>query len=280
MSLNANTYYSNSITGQPLVGVDVNIETADASPRYASGYSVVRADGNKFRYCHIGTATNSGLLVGPTTSSAGATYAAGTVVASASATAVPQEYPILPGQVGSHYVQFTIASIAANKYQGGYLITTGGTGLGQTYRIVGNTATGNPNSTDLYIQLAEALQVAVTPATGTIIVGSMFTDLAAAATSATQVTGVLMATTTSTNLWAWVCTHGVVGCTEDATSSTPVAGVPVIASMNLAGAYQAVSTATATALLTGVFSQPIVGYCRTVAGGTKNRQGAIYLILE
>lgn len=280
MALSTSTYYSNSITGQPMAGVDVNIETADSSPRYAAGYSVVRADGNKFRYCHIGTATNSGLLVGPTTSSSGATYGAALVVASASATAVQAEYPILPGQVGSHYVQVTIAAIAANKYQGGYLITTGGTGLGQTYRIIGNTATGTPNSTDMYIQLAEALQVAVTTATGTIIVGSMFTDLAATATSASQVTGVLMATTTSTNLWSWVCTHGIVGCTEDATSSTPVAGAPVMSSLNLAGAYQAISTASATALLTGVFSQPIIGYVRTVAGGTKNRQGVIFLTLE
>lgn len=280
MALNASTYYSNSIQGQPLVGVDVNIETADPAPRYAAGYSVVRADGNKFRYCHVGTATNSGLLVGPTTSSGGATYGALLVVASASATAVQAEYPILPGQVGSHYIQATIASIAANKYQGGYLITTGGTGLGQTYRIVGNTATGTPNSTDLYIQLAEALQVAVTTATGTIIVDSMFTDLAATATSASQVTGVLMATTTSTNLWAWVCTHGIVGCQEDGTSSVPVAGVPIVASLNSAGAYQALSTATATAILAGVLSQPTIGYVRTIAGGTKNRQGAIFLTLE
>lgn len=280
MALNANTYYSNSITGQPLAGVDVNIETADGAPRYAAGYSVVRADGNKFRYCHVGTATNSGLLVGPTTASGGAAYGAALVVASASATAVQQEYPILPGQVGSHYIQVTIASIAANKYQGGYLITTGGTGLGQTYRIVGNTATGTPNSTDLYIQLSEALQVAVTTATGIIIVDSMFTDLAATATSASQVTGVLMATTTSTNLWAWVCTHGIVGCTEDGTSSVPVAGVPVVPSLNLAGAYQALSTATGTAILAGILSQPLVGYVRTIAGGTKNRQGVIFLTLE
>lgn len=280
MALNANTYYSNSIQGIPGAGVDVNVGTVDAAPRYPAGYLVERADGNRFRYCHVGTATNSGLLVGPTTASAGATYGAGLVVASASATAVQQEYPILPGQVGSHYIQFTIASIAANKYQGGYLITTGGTGVGQTYRIVGNTATGTPNSTDMYIQLAEALQVAVTPATGTIIVGSMFTDCAATATSASQVTGVLMATTTSTNLWSWVCTKGIVGCQEDATSNTPVAGVPIVPSVNTAGAYQAVSTATATVLLAGVLSQPVIGYVRTVAGGTKNRQGVIFLTLE
>lgn len=280
MALNANTYYSNSIQGIPGAGVDVNIETVDAAPRYAAGYLVERADGNRFRYCHVGTATNSGLLVGPTTASAGATYGAGIVVASASATAVQQEYPILPGQVGSHYIQFTIAGIAANKYQGGYLITTGGTGVGQTYRIVGNTATGTPNSTDMYIQLAEALQVAVTPATGTIIVGSMFTDLAATATSAAQVTGVLMGTTSSTNLWAWVCTHGIVGCQEDATTNTPVAGVPVVASINTAGAYTALTVATATSLGAGLLAQPIVGYSRTIAGGTKNRQGVIFLTLE
>lgn len=280
MALNANTYYSNSIQGIPGAGVDVNVETVDSAPRYPAGYLVERADGSRFRYCHVGTATNSGLLVGPTTSSAGATYGAGIVVTPASATAVQSEYPILPGQVGSHYVQFTIASIAANKYQGGYLITTGGTGLGQTYRIVGNTATGTPNSTDLYIQLAEALQVAVSASTGTIIVGSMFTDLAASATSASQVTGVLMATTTSSNLWAWVCTHGVVGCLEDPTSSVPVAGVPVCCSLNQSGAYQAIGTATATVQLAGITSQPIVGYVRTIAGGTKTRQGVIFLTLE
>ena len=141
-------------------------------------------------------------------------------------------------------------------------------------------ATGTPNSTDLYIQLAEALQVALTAATGTIIVGSMFTDLAVCATSATQVTGVLMATTTTTNLWAWVCTYGVVGCLEDPTSSVPVAGVPICCSLNQAGAYQAIGTATATIQLAGITSQPNIGYVRTVAGGTKTRQGVIYLTLE
>lgn len=280
MALNANTYYSNSIQGIPGAGVDVNVETVDAAPRYAAGYLVERADGNRFRYCHVGTATNSGLLVGPTTASGGATYGAGIVVASASAVVVQQEYPILPGQVGSHYVQFTIASIAANKYQGGYLVTTGGTGVGQTYRIVGNTATGTPNSTDMYIQLAEALTVAVTPATGTIIVDSMFTDLATSGTSATQVTGVLMGTTSATNLWAWVCTHGICGCQEDATTNTPVAGVPVVPSINTAGAYTALTVATATSLGAGLLAGPIVGYVRTVAGGTKNRQGVLYLTIE
>lgn len=279
MALNVNTYFSNSIQGIPGAGVDVNIETVDAAPRYPAGYLVERADGNRFRYVNVGTATNSGLLVGPSTSTGAAAYGTALVVASASAVSLPQEYPILPGQVGSHYIQVTIASIAANKYQGGYLVTTGGTGVGQTYRIVGNTATGNPTSTTLYIQLAEALQVAVTTATGIIIVQSMFTDLAACATSATTATGVLMGTTTSTNLWGWVCTHGICGCAEDATTNAPAVGVPVVCSVNSAGYYQAITVASATTM-GGVSSQPQVGYVLAVAGGTKNRQGVIFLTLE
>lgn len=278
MALNASTYYSNSIQGIPGAGVDVNVETVDSTPRYAAGYLVERADGNRFRYVNVGTATNQGKLVGPTTSSGGATYGAITVVAPASGVIVPQEYPVTPGAVGSHYIQATIASIAANKYQGGYIILTGGTGLGQTYRIVGNTATGTPTSTTLYIQLAEALQTAVTANTGVIIVPSMFTDLAATATTSPQVTGVLMATTTSTNLWAWVCTHGVAGCAEDATNSI-TAGQQVMCSPVTAGSYASVGTAASTVLVGNAFNLPVVGYSITPAGSS-SRLGSIYLQLE
>ena len=282
MALNTGvSYFSNSITGIPMAGVDVNVETVDLVPRYALGYLVARADGNLFRYSYINGALNSGNLVGPTLADGGAAYGAITVVASASAVVVPQEYPILAGQVGSHYIEATIASIAAHKYQGGYLMTTGGTGLGQTYRIVDNTATGTPASGNIRIQLAEALTVAVTPATGVVIVQSMFNDLAYCTTSATTATGVLMGTTSSTaGYYAWVCTHGPVGCLEDPTTNTPVSGAPLVCSINQAGAYQALTVAAATSLLPGLGAQPIIGYSLTVAGGTKNRQGAIFLTLE
>jgi len=279
MALNSNSYYSNSIQGIPGAGVDVNIETVDAAPRYPMGYMVERADGNVYRYCHIGTATNAGNLVGPSTNGQ-LTYTGAAVIASASAVVVPQEYPILPGQVGSHYLQVTVASIAANKYQGGYLITTGGTGLGQTYRIVGNTATGNPTTTTLYLQLNEALQTAITVSTGIIIVQSMFTDLAICPTSAATVTGVLMQTTTSVNQWGWVCTKGICGCAEDGTN-TVVAGQQVMASGVVSGAYAAVAKSGST-LATNGLQNPIVGFNYTAAGatGNANRQGAIFVEME
>lgn len=280
MALSSLTQYSNSIVGVPTGGTDVDVTRADSAPRYQAGYLIERADGNRFRYCHVGTATNSGVLVGPTTSSGGATYNAAAVVASASAVNVQQEYPILPGQIGSHYIEVTIASIAANKYQGGYFITTRGTGIGETYRIVENTATGNPASGNLRIRLYEPIKVAITANMGNIIVPSMFTDLTVTATTAPQVTGVLMATTTSTNLWAWVCTRGTVGCQEDGTN-TPVAGAQITTSAVTAGAYASMVTTPAT-VSSSIFNTPLIGYVRIIssAGSAGNRQGVIYLEIE
>ena len=281
MALNTATYYSNSIQGIPAIGADVNLYATHTAPKYAAGFLVERADGNRFRYCHVGGAVNSNTLVGHTTATGGATYNAVTVVAPASAQTVPQEYPILAGSVGSHFVEITVASIVANKYQGSYLVTTAGTGIGNTYRIIGNTATGNPATGNLRLQLAEPLVAALTAATGTIIVSSFFTDLALTATSSAQATGVLMATTTATTPWAWVCTRGVVGCQEDGTNAV-VAGQELMASAVTSGAYASISVSTGTLLVATAFSSPIIGYSITpsVAGSASNRQGAIYLTIE
>lgn len=277
MALSASNYYSKSIQGIPGAGADVDVTAVHSAPKYALGYLIERADGARYRYCYIGTATNAGNLVGQTQSSGGAAYGLAVVVAPASATAIQSEYPILPGQVGSHWVQATIASIAANKYQGGYLITTRGTGVGDTYSIVGNTATGNPNTTDLYIQLAQPLKVALTAATGLTIVTSIYNDLAASATSSTTVTGVLMTTTTSANQWAWVCTRGQVGCCEDNTV-TVVAGYQLVASQVTAGAYAALFTGGVT-MGNAPFKVPIVGYSLVIGNGV-NRQGVIMCTCE
>lgn len=277
MALSTSTYYSNAIVGQMMAGVDVDVTRADAAPKYPVGQGFTRADGNIFRYCHVGTATNSGQIIGPTTASGGATYGAAVVVAPASAVIVEQERPITPGSVGSHYVEVTIASIAANKYQGGYLVTTRGTGVGETYRIIGNTATNTPATGNLRIQLAEPIKVALTVSTGLIIVPSMFTDCTVTATSSPQVSGVLMSTTTSTNLWAWICTRGIVSASED-NALAITAGHQITTSRITAGSYCSIVSASTTVALSALAS-PIIGYSITPAGSS-SRLGAIYLQLE
>lgn len=277
MALSSSSYYSNAIQGIPGAGVDVDVTRADSAPKYPMGYLIERADGNRYRYSYVGTATNAGNLVGQTQASGGAAYGAAKVVNPASAVAVPQEYPILPGQVGSHYIEVTIASIAANKYQGGYLITTRGTGIGDTYRIIGNTATDTPATGNLRIQIAEPLKVALTGATGLTIATSIYNDLAASATSATTATGVLMSTTTAANLWAWVCTRGIVGCVEDNTV-TVVAGQQLVASRVTAGAYATLLTGGVT-IGAAAFGSPVVGYSVVIGNGA-NKQGVIYCQCE
>lgn len=277
MALNSSTYYSNSIVGQMMAGADVNVYDTHTAPKYPIGQGFTRADGNVFRYAYIGTATNAGKLVGSTTSSGGATYGAAVVVAPASAVAVGAEYPVLPGQVGSHFLEVTIAGIAANKYQGGYLVTTRGTGLGETYRIIGNTATDTPATGNLRIQLAEGIKVALTASTGLIIVTSIFNDCAATATTSPQVSGVLMSTTTSTNLWAWVCTRGVVAAAEDA-SLAVTAGHQLTSSRITAGSYASIASGSTTVGMSALAS-PIIGYSITPAASS-SRVGAIYLQLE
>lgn len=277
MALDGASYYSNSIQGIPSVGADANIYEVHPTPKYALGFLLVRADGNRYRYSNIGTACNAGKLVGQTTASGGATYGAAVVVAPASAVAVPSETPVLAGQVGSHYVEVTIAGIAANKYEGGYLVTTRGTGLGETYRIIGNTATNDPATGNLRIQLADAIKVALTASTGIMIVPSVFTDLAATTTTSAQATGVLASTTTSTNIYAWVQTRGIAGCAEDATN-TVTAGQQVIASRVTAGSYATASSSPST-ILAGALQSPIIGYSITPAASS-SRLGSIYLQLE
>lgn len=276
------TYYSNSIVGEMMCGADVGITQVHAYPKYPLGQGFTRADGNVFRYGQIGTATNAGVLVGPTVGD-GATYNQVVPVASASAVIVQAEYPILPGQVGSHYIEATIASIGANKYQGGYLITTGGTGVGQTYRVIGNTPTGNPATGNIRLQLSEPLAVAILPSTGTIVVPSMFCDLVATAITSPAAIGVLMGTTTATNQWAWIQTHGPVGCQEDGTIAL-VQGMEVGSSRVTAGAYSAtqITASPTTFVFNTVFASPSIGYCITpaAAGSASNRQGVIFLTLE
>ena len=279
MALSSVAYYSNAIVGNPQVGSDIDIYATHATPHFPVGYGFKRADGNVYRYCHVGTATNAGNLVGPTTSSGGATYNAVTVVAPASAVAVPGE-TITAGSAGSHYIEVTVASISANKYKGSYFVTTHGTGLGWTYRIKGNTATNDPATGNLRIHLYEPLKTALVASTGSIIVPSMYTDLATTAITSAQATGVLCSTTTSTYLYAWACTHGVVGCAEDGTN-TVVAGYQVAASTVTTGAYACLYRAGGTVLASSV-AVPIIGYSITPSASSPegDRIGAIYLTLE
>jgi len=265
MGLVTARYFSNAIVGQPAVGADVNVTEVHATPRFAVGTGFTRADGARFRYGCCTTGVAAGSLVAPQFSTSGVVYTANGVIAPASAVAVPGE-AITAGSVGSRFLEITIASVKVNQFAGGYLVVADG---GYTYRIKGNTATDNPASGNLRIELKEKLVVALAATTDVIIVPCLWNDVVLASNTDAAVSGVAMGTTvTTTYPFGWFCTRGVVGTLQSAAWGT---GLPITRQGGTAG-----SAALWTTVL-GVSCAPI-GY--GITAGTAAGYGAAYIQID
>lgn len=274
MALPTGQRFGNAIVGVPQAGADINIFSVDSTARYTLGSGFTRSDGNKFRYVSYDAAVTAGRLVAPVFANTGKATTDNVVVIPATAVQVASEYPTLPGQVGSHFMEITIASIAANQYQGGYLITEDGSGKNYTYRIKGNTATGNPASGNIRVQLWEPIQALISANTDITVVPSMYNDVdVASAATNWGVCGVACATSTTLLPFGWVCTHGVWGVLQDGAWT---GGDQLALSAAVSGAvctYGALTTSVAA--LVGV---QIVGYA--LQNGGDAEIGSAYLQLE
>lgn len=273
MALPATQRFSNATVGQTQAGADIVIYRVDTACQYAVGQGFTRADGNMYRYCSFDTTVTQGKLVAPVFANSGKATTDNVVINPTSAVVVASEYPILPGQVGSHFVEVTLASIAANQFQGGYFITEDGSGKAYSYRIRGNTATGNPASGNIRIQLYDAIAALLSPNTDIQIVPSMYNDVdVASAATNWAVAGATCASMTA-GTFGWICTHGVNPVLQD---GTVTGGDPVALSAGTSGAVTAYGAGTTdVANLTGV--QP-VGYC--IQTGATTEYASIYLQLE
>lgn len=275
MALPSTQRFTNAISGLPLVGTDVNIYATNANPAYPLGQKYIRGDGNEYAYCSFDAATTAGRLVAPTAANMGKTITTTGVLAPGSAVAVQSEYPILPGQVGSHHIQITLSSITLNQFQGGYFAIVAGSGLNFIYRIKGNTATGNPASGTIDIQLYEPIQVLISANTTFIIAPCLYNDVTVASAATNwMVAGVTCSTTTATNLFGWICIKGVTQCLEDDGVATVVGGDTVGLSRSTNGAY-VVYGGGGTTVVQLVGEQPI-GYC-VQPNGTNGGLGVIKL---
>lgn len=123
-----------------LFGVSGLTNQADSSLATLTGSRFSSADGRQFALVQVGaSAIVSGVLVqGPAT--IGANHI-GLAVVSAAAT-------------GATAITVTNGGTAttANQYQGGFAVISAGTGIGQTLRILGNTATGTSGNTVLSLE--------------------------------------------------------------------------------------------------------------------------------
>lgn len=271
MALNDSNYFTNAIQGDPQVGADFNIFDTHSTPRYAVGTRIKRANGDNFVYSHFGLDTAAGVVVAPDISESGeAAVVDNAIIAPASAVAFNNEQP---GAIGSKSVQMTNASITADMFAGGKLIISAGTGVGFTYRIKGNTATGNPATGDIRIDLYERLQLALSTSSDVIVAPSGYSNLEVATIATdTLAAGVSCSTQTTADLaWGWIQTKGVVGIIADGTITV---GDMVSLSDGVAGTVAILGQGT-TAVAT-LETARMIGNC-IVAAGASTEHGCFYV---
>lgn len=251
-------YHSNSIQGIPQVGVDFNIFDMHATQRYPVGTRLQRQDGNVYVYAHFLSDTAQGLVVGPDVSEGGEVAGVdNAVIAPASAAEYNGEQP---GAIGSKSIQMTNAGIVADEHAGGYLTVVSGTGSGYTYRIKGNTATDNPASGEVRIDLYDPLQVALDTTSDVHILGSKYAQLIAATGAAGENNLAVGVSCSNMDVseapYGWILVRGIGGATVDGTIA---AGEAVTLSDGEAGQVQVAgggSTAVA-----DLIDERVIGQC-------------------
>jgi hypothetical protein len=248
---------------------DFNKFDKHATQKFPLGHKVETADGSVYRYSHFGADTNRGVLVSTDRSETCLVDDDNHIIASASAVNTTD------GLIGSRFIQMTLASITKNQFVGGKLVTTDDAGEGYTYDIKGNTATDDPATGDIRIELHQPLQVAVTTATDIAIVGSLYHDLEVATMTDALVVGVSCSTMdVSEQPFGWIQTKGVCGVLQDV--NVPTIGAVATLSNITSGAVTIMGGNSTYATYYGL--NPIVGIFLDI--GDSSGHAAIKLNLE
>jgi len=256
MAISSSNSFNKAAGSPPAVVGQFDKFEQHASPKFSVGYKVEEADGSVYRYCHFGADVAVGVLV--------STDVSETCVAESdnSITAPADCVDTTDGTLGSKYVQMT-ATGTSGQFRGAKFVTTDDTGEGYTYDIVGNTATNDPATSDLRIQLAQPLQVAVDDTTDFIIQSSLYNDVEIAVDGTNDnLAGVTCAAMdVSSAAWGWIQTKGVVGILVGTTA--PSLGDVCVLSSEVSGAVMKLGGA-ATVAVTDLMGEEIVGSCLQV----------------
>jgi len=249
MSVSTSSYFSNSLVGVPQVaGGQVDIYERTAAPRFALGTKFERQDGAIFRYAHFSGATSAGMVMAGCGSSTSVSMVTTASAAPSSTYQMANEQPgVYPGSVGSRYLVScgtvgAAVSVTANMYAGGYLtIASSGTqgGIGNTYRIKSNTATGVPATGLMRFELYDPLLVVAATNMTIAVAGNKYSDLIpinplaqTTPTIASLPVGIVPIIQTA-GYFGWVQTKGITGVLFDASGATATPGMVV--SINTAG---------------------------------------------
>lgn len=258
------SYHNNNSPGtQDLV--KFNIRLSETSATNALGTRVNLSDGRSFRYSQFGASVTNALLCAQDISGSGTGgIDDGAVIVPASAVTTTD------GTAGSRFVQFTLASMGINQLAGGYFHTEDDTGEGYTYRIKGNTATGDPATGDIRIEFYDPIEILLSASTDVFICGNLYANLIASVTAVDTIVSGVTTAVQADNDFGWVQTWGPgsVLCTL-----TPTEGAIMTGDDGTAGSVSEIGGEGTDAV--DLIGDPIVGYA--MHDGTNGAHLLVYL---
>lgn len=183
----------------------------------------------------------------------GAVAAGGLVVAAANTANHIGARATNSAAIGDEVIEVTVGATAVteDQYKGGTIVINAGTGIGQQFRIKGNTAASSSGTTKVYIE--GAVKVALSSSDSKAhLLPNKFNGVTTSATAALRRVGVAHVALASGE-YGWVGTRGVFGVLVEG-SAVAIAD-PVIPSATTAGAVEGIGSVAATDQIVGIAVQ-------------------------
>lgn len=155
--------------------------------------------------------------------------------------------------IGDESIQVTVGATAVteDQYKGGLIVINAGTGLGQQFRIKGNTACASSGTTTVYIE--GSVKVALSSSDSKAhLYPNKFNGVTTSATLALRRVGVSVRALANGE-FGWLQTTGVAGVLVEG-AAVAIAD-PVIPSATTAGAVEGIGTAAVTDQIVGIATQ-------------------------
>lgn len=239
------------LSGNPTIfGIDPF--SLSTTPKHPVGAKGVSPDGRTFRYAKA-AATN---------------IATGKLCVAADVTANHEDIAFaVAGAVGDQSINVTLGAtaVAANEYDGGYVVIIDDTGEGHTHLITSHPASDGSEAVDIYIK--PGLEEATTTSTTVTLVRNPYTNVVISATDQADIPlGVTPIAATASNYF-WLQTGGIASCLSD--ESTAAGDVCTIGT-GTAGAVEAADAA----------NEPVVGIIPAGVAAEDGEHNPIYLTLD
>jgi len=155
--------------------------------------------------------------------------------------------------IGDEVIEVTVGATAVteDQYKGGLIVINAGTGLGQQFRIKGNTAAASAGTTKVYIDGAVKVALATADSKAHLY-PNKFNGVTTSSTLAFRRVGVAVRALANGE-YGWLQTTGVAGVLVEG-AAVAIAD-PVIPSATTAGAVEGIGTAAVTDQVVGVAIQ-------------------------